>query len=114
MGNAKQLMELEKTHYSEVEKRRVEMDKLRDNYKSFVSSAVDMLENGDTSQAEAELQQFSQKIDSTRETPFCHIPVINSILTDKEIQCKAKNIDRKISRRGCGSADVQPYPGASG
>lgn len=95
--NAKQLMELEKTHYSEVEKRRVEMDKLRDNYKSFVSSAVDMLENGDTSQAEAVLQQFSQKIDSTRETPFCHIPVINSILTDKEIQCKAKNIDLSVN-----------------
>lgn len=90
--NVKQIMELEKAHYAEVEKRRGEMTQLRDNYRSFISDTVDLLELGNVTQAEEMLQQFSQKVASTRETPFCHIPVINSILTDKEIQCEKENI----------------------
>lgn len=96
-NNVKQIMELERSHYNEVEKRRGELTELKDNYHNFISESVALLESGCVSQAEDKLQQFSQRVASTRETPFCHVPVINSILTDKEIQCENENIKLTVN-----------------
>lgn len=95
--NVKYIMELEKTHYTEVEKRRSEMSKLHSEYEEFISSTLFLLNNNDLKRAEDKLQQFSEKVDLTKEKPFCHIPVINSILSEKERQCNNENIKLTVN-----------------
>lgn len=87
-----QAMELEKTHYEQIEARREEMAKIRHDYNNVITSVMLLIENGKTEEAGTVLRELSERISQTKEYPFCAIPIINAVLTEKEKQCKAENI----------------------
>ncbi|HBA64438.1 MAG TPA: hypothetical protein DCZ20_11335 [Lachnospiraceae bacterium] len=83
---------VEKAHYEQIEERREEMESLRRDYDTILTSVMNLLEGGKTAEAETVLQDLSVRISATREYPFCPIPIINAILTEKQKICEAEDI----------------------
>lgn len=90
------IIEEEKVHYQELEQRREEMAKLRHDYDTILTSVMNLLEDGKTTEAETVLQDLSVRISATREYPFCPIPIINAILTEKQKVCEAEGISLSV------------------
>jgi signal transduction histidine kinase len=87
-------IELEKSHYEAVERRREEFDRIRrdfDKKLETVRSEADGLgERGD--EITTLVSALAEKISRTKENPYCAIPVINAVLTQKESDCAAAGI----------------------
>lgn len=84
--------ELKKTHYDQVEIHRQELEKLRSDYGRILTSILDLMGQGEINEAEHVLQELSVRISATKEYPFCSIPVVNAILTEKQQVCKKEGI----------------------
>lgn len=50
------------------------------------------MQSGSQADAQSMLQRLSADIAATREEPYCAIPVINAVLTEKEAICRAQGI----------------------
>lgn len=83
---------VKKAHYEQIEERREEMERLRRDYDTILTSVMNLLEGGKTAEAETALQDLSVRISATREYPFCPVPIINAILTEKQKICEAEGI----------------------
>lgn len=83
---------LEQAHYAAIEDRREEMDQIRRDYNGIVTNVLELLQSGDAAEAEKMLNDLSGRIAATREYPFCAIPIINAILTEKQQQCQQYGI----------------------
>ena len=85
--------ELERQHYQSVETRREEMAKIRHDYNNHLSSILALLHMEKRDEAEQMLESLLAKVEQTREYPYCGIPIVNAILSEKEAECYKKGID---------------------
>lgn len=92
LGRLQQVMELEKLHYEQIEARREEMAKLRHDYNNILTSILFLMKNGRNSEAEHMVEELSKRMEATREYPFCPIPIINAILSEKKNECEEVGI----------------------
>lgn len=88
----KQKSELEDIFYQEMKKRRKEIFTIHEQNKSQLMLVKDYLTVSQNNKAEETLIHLSAKIESTREYPYCDIPVINAILSEKKRECEEKSI----------------------
>jgi len=85
-------MELEKSHYEAVEKRRAEFETIRRDFNRKLETVAEFTRFGDGSAVHGKIAELAEKINATRENPYCAIPVINAVLTEKEKECAAAGI----------------------
>ena len=86
------VMELEKVHYEQIEARREEMAKIRHDYNNVITSVMHLIENGKTDEAGSVMKDLAWRISQTKEYPFCPVPIINAVLTEKQKVCQAEGI----------------------
>ena len=84
--------DLMRQHYRNVEARREEMAKIRHDYNNHLTSVLGLLQMGEFSQAEQTVKSLITKIEQTRESPYCGIPVVNAILSEKAAECRSAEI----------------------
>jgi len=85
-------MELEQFHYREVEQRREELNKIRRDFSRQLVSVDQLVRSGETRPAQQLIRSLSEEINKTKENPYCAIPVVNAILTEKAWECEAAGI----------------------
>ena len=56
----------------------------------------ELLEKEQTEDAEYMIMKLLKRIEATREYPYCSIPVINVILTEKQKECEENGIELKM------------------
>lgn len=76
--------QLERQHYQSVERRREEMAKIRHDYNNLLSSVLGLVRMGKTREAEEMVLGLLARVEATREAPYCGIPIVNAILSEKE------------------------------
>jgi len=85
-------MELEQAHYRDVEQRREELAKIRHDFNNQLASIGQLIRTGDDNSAQEMIHALSDEIIGTKENPYCGIPVINAILTEKTRVCAESGI----------------------
>lgn len=85
-------MELEQAHYRAVEARREELSRIRHDFNNQLAAIGLLMQSGSQADAQSMLQRLSADIAATREEPYCAVPVINAVLTEKEALCRARGI----------------------
>lgn len=78
-----QEIELENEHFQNVSQRRRELEHISQGHTAFVHNIEGLLDDNKVQDAEHELMCFLEKLEATREYPYCNIPIINVILTEK-------------------------------
>jgi len=89
-------MELEQFHYREVEQRREELSKIRRDFNKQLMSVAQLVRSGEESPAQEMIRSLSEAINKTKENPYCVIPVVNAILTEKAQECAAAGIGFEV------------------
>ena len=90
-------MELEQSHYHKLEQKREELAKIRHDFNNQLASISQLVRTGEEGVAEDMIQTLAKEIVETNETPFCAIPVINAILTEKARACAAAGISLSVN-----------------
>lgn len=85
-------MALEQSHYQAVEARREELSRIRHDFNNQLAAISLLMQSGDDADAKAMLRQLSADIAATQENPYCAIPVVNAVLTEKETLCREAGI----------------------
>jgi signal transduction histidine kinase len=85
-------MELEQSHYRELEQRREELAKIRHDFNNQLASIGQLIRLGEKESAQDMISALSEEIVKTKENPYCTIPVVNAILTEKAQTCAAAGI----------------------
>ncbi len=83
---------LERQYYQSMETRREEMAMIRHDYNNLLTSVLGLLRMGKIREAEETIQSLLSKVEQTRECPYCGIPIVNAILSEKEAQCRRQGI----------------------
>jgi signal transduction histidine kinase len=89
-------IELEKSHYEAVEQRREELDKIRKAFSEKLETVAEFARSGENEEARESISALAEKINRTKENPYCAIPVINAVLTEKEQNCVESGIDLSV------------------
>lgn len=84
--------QLERQYYQSVEQRREEMAKIRHDYNNLLSSVLGLLHMDRTQEAEETVLGLLARVEATREAPYCGIPIVNAILSEKEGECTRKGV----------------------
>ncbi len=96
LRDARHMMELVHTHYKEVENRQEELARIRHDFNNQLATIGQLIRNGDDTEANQMVQELSEAIKRTKENPYCSIPVVNAVLTEKERTCMDKNIRLEV------------------
>jgi len=91
-----QKIKLEQSHYQMVELNRQKLEALRREFNGKLKEISQIIRDGDEDYAKATIYTLKEKIDETKENPYCHIPVINAVLTAKVKEATAMGIDLKM------------------
>ena len=102
------LLELEQAHYAQVEERREELAKIRSDFNARLGTAAALVRTGKDDAAGNMITALSEKINNTKENPYCNIPVVNAILTQKAQECAAANIRLSIDLHFPAALDIAP------
>lgn len=92
LSDEKIKIELEKLHYSEMEKRRLKILEISQDHSGQMETAKEFLNNNQTEAAKTELAKLLEKVEKTREYAFCNIPIVNAILSEKIKECEENRI----------------------
>lgn len=87
---------LEKSHYDAVKQRRMELDELRLDFSKKLEAVAAFVESGEAEEANESISRLAKEIADTRERPYCAIPVINAVLTEKQNDCTAAGITLSV------------------
>lgn len=93
----RQNLAIEKEHYLEVERKREELRRICRDYTDQLGVLKELIHDRKAGAAEEQVGQLAQAVLSTRETPYCDIPVINAVLTEKERLCLEKGIGLDVN-----------------
>ena len=85
-------IELEKSHYEAVAQRMEEFDEIRRDFNEKLAAVARLVRSGEDFNARESISALAEKIDRTKENPYCAVPVINAVLTEKEKDCEAAGI----------------------
>lgn len=89
--------ELEQLHYNEVERRREELHIIRDSFNRQLASAARYIDIGEEESARNLIRSLADEINNTKENPYCAIPVVNAVLTEKARECTELHIDLHVA-----------------
>ena len=95
LSELKHQRELARLHYQSIEARREELSKLRHDHNNLLASLLGMLRAGEIPQAIQALEELMDRVAQTREYPYCGIPIVNAILSEKEAECRSAAITLK-------------------
>ena len=89
-------MKLEQIHNMTVAKRRAELLDIIEENKNMVETVFELLESDEISCAENYLLDWSERIAMTKEYPYCGIPILNVILSEKKRECDLLGVDINV------------------
>ena len=92
LSETRHMMELEKSYYEAALERTEELDKIRRDFNEKLEAVAKLTRAGEDSNALNSIWALAEKIDLTRENPYCAIPVINAVLTEKQKECEKAGI----------------------
>jgi len=101
-------IELEKSHYEAVDERREELDKIRKDFNKKLETVAGFARSGEDEKARESISALTEKINRTKENPYCVIPVINAVLTEKENNCAAAGIELSVDLNLPNALAVEP------
>ena len=87
--------ELQQIHYEEVKRRRAEVEQITRKNNEEVQMVKELLEKHEMTEAEHVLEKSLKRIAGTKEYPFCGIPIINVILSEKQKECETNGLKLK-------------------
>ncbi|MDR3278731.1 MAG: ATP-binding protein [Oscillospiraceae bacterium] len=96
LKETRHIMKLEKAHYAAVEQRREELASIRRDFSGRLEAVVGLTRSGEDDAVRGLIAALSEKIGGTRERPYCDIPVINAVLTEKTYESAAAGIELTI------------------
>ena len=85
-------IELEKSHYEDALERTIELDKIRRDFNEKLENVAKLIRSGEDEKTRESISALAEKIDRTKVNPYCAIPVINAVLTEKEKDCALAGI----------------------
>jgi signal transduction histidine kinase len=106
--DAKHSMALEQSHFEAVEQRRAELENIRRDFNDRLNAVAALVNSGDDVRASESISALAEKISATRENPYCTIPVINAVLTQKEKECGDAGIMLSVDLSLPASLTVSP------
>jgi len=96
LKDVRHTMELEQLHYQAVEKRREELARIRHDFNNHLAAIGRLVAEGEEQDAQQMIRRLAEDISSTRENPYCGIPVINAVLQEKAQACDGKSIGLEV------------------
>lgn len=100
--------ELEQAHYEAMNRRKKEVDEVKNEFESQLALVYQMIEEGNSAEARTLLEQLKMDIAATKEYEYCENPVINAVLTEKVMQCQEKGIEIKIDVNMKAKSKIEP------
>lgn len=88
---------LEKIHYDEVRNRRNQMQEILSDYKEELLNVKKMLNKKQLKESGYALESMIRRMDKTKEYPYCSIPVVNALISEKQKVCQDNNIDLQVN-----------------
>lgn len=88
--------ELEQAHYRTIQERREELARIRHDFNNQLAAVRLLIQSSDEKDAGSMLRQLGEDIAATREEPYCSVPVINAVLTEKAAMCESEGIRLEI------------------
>lgn len=85
-------MALEQAHYKAVEVRQEDLARIRHDFNNQLAAISLLIGTGAENDAQQMICQLGKDIADTRENPYCAIPVVNAVLSEKEKLCRKKAI----------------------
>lgn len=85
-------MSLEQLHYQNIEERREAVEKIRRDYNNQLSSVLSLVHMNKFQEAENMLMEVLNKLEATKEYPYCSVPIINAVLSEKQKLCDENGI----------------------
>jgi signal transduction histidine kinase len=86
------VMGLEQAYAQEVKSRRENFIKIRHDFNNQLATIGQLIRNGEDSSSKNMIEALSREIRQTNENPYCNIPVINAILSEKAQACEIAGI----------------------
>ena len=97
LSKMKIIRELEQKHYQEIRKKRESINGIIKDNRMMLYRVREKLNQECVGSAIAELERFLERVGNTKEYPFCSIPVVNTVLTEKQHICKKHNVKININ-----------------
>ena len=88
-----QAIEVEKSHYKQIEQNSKEMAKIRHDYNNIIESVRSLLRDNKYEEAEKILDELSGKISRTSGIVYCPVSIVNAVLNYKKTICDNEGID---------------------
>lgn len=92
LSEVKRQSELEQIHYEEIARHRENVAEIIEKNSQDLHRVKTMLQKNKFGEAEEKLQSLLQRINQTKEYPYCTIPVVNLILSEKQRECDKYNL----------------------
>ena len=92
LRETRHVMELEQSHYREVEQRREELARIRHDINNQLASIGQLIRMGEEVHAQEMIADLSEEIIGTKECSYCTIPVVNATLIEKTQVCMEAGI----------------------
>ena len=101
-------IELEKSHYEDVEQRREELEKIQQDFNAKLETIACAVRSGGGADARESISELSEKINRTSENPYCAVPVINAVLRQKDKDCAAAGITLSVELNLPDTLSIEP------
>ena len=90
------IMEGERLHYEQIEKRSEEMSKIRHDYNNVLGSVLYLLKEGQIDEASNIIEELIDKVNLIKGNDYCNVPIINAIINEKKKICEESNITLNV------------------
>jgi len=108
LQETKQAMELEQLHYQEMEKRREELAMVRHDLNNQLATISQLIRKKEEGSATEMIQSLAAEISQTAENPYCEMPIVNAIVTEKMKVCEMAGISLEVKLELPANLCVQP------
>jgi len=99
---------LEKSHYEAAQQRMEELEMIRKDFNEKLETVASLTRTGENKAARENIAALAEKINRTKENPYCNVPVINAVLTEKENDCEAAGVTLSIDLKLPEKLAVEP------
>ena len=90
-------MELEQQYYESLAQEQQELSLFRHDFNNHLAVIHRLIAEGDTSSAKEMIQALSDDLQDAALMKYCAIPSVNALLTEKQEQCRARNLRLEVS-----------------
>lgn len=108
LQEARHTMTLERAHYQAVEERRERLDRIRRDFNDRLAEIDKLIRSAEDVQAQKKIQSLAEDIRQTKENPYCAIPVVNAVLTEKLRECEQAGVTLHVELNMPSRLQVEP------